>query len=82
MMRLFYALLIHISLSLATPEGKILFENNCLRCHREGSLKPVSFLKKKFKGNPEGIVEMAKRCPWGKGLSNMEIKLIAEWLSK
>jgi len=38
-------------------------------------------LKNKYRNNAEGVLELARRCPWGKGLSDMEMKLIAEWLS-
>ncbi len=75
------ALLAFTYMSFAVPEGKVLFENHCLRCHAQDSPKSVKYLKSKYKGNPSGVVELAKRCPWGQGLSEMEIKLIAEWLS-
>ncbi|WP_457601221.1 c-type cytochrome [Hydrogenivirga sp.] len=68
-------------ISFALPEGKVLFENHCLRCHAPGSPKPVEFLRSKYRSNAEGVLKLAKRCPWGRGLSDMEIRAIAEWLS-
>jgi len=26
-------------------------------------------------------MELAKRCPWGRGLSNMEIEIVSKWLA-
>lgn len=75
-------LLFLIDLALALPEGEVLFKSHCIRCHAQGSEKPLGYLRDKFRGNPEGVVQLAKRCPWGQGLSDMEIKLIAEWLSE
>ncbi len=79
--RILVAMLAFSYMSLAVPEGKLLFDNHCLRCHAPGSGKPLSYLKEKYKNDPDGVLELAKRCPWGRGLSEMEIKLIAEWLS-
>lgn len=76
-----FTLLILISLSFAESEGHYLFKNHCLRCHAENSPKPIPYLKSKYKGNKDAVIQMAKRCPWGKGLSDMEIEVIAEWLS-
>jgi len=69
-------------IAFASPEGEVLFKNHCIKCHAPGSPKPVKFLKSKYSKNPEGVLELAKRCPWGKGLSEMELKLIAEWLAR
>ncbi len=76
------ALFLFSYISSATPEGRLLFENHCIRCHAEGSKKPLSLLRKKYRGNPSGVVDLAKRCPWGRGLSDMEIKVIADWLTR
>jgi len=65
----------------AVAGGKDLYEHHCLRCHTENSQTPTSLIRDRFRGNPEGIVELSKRCPWGRSLSEMEIELIAEWLS-
>ncbi len=67
--------------SLASSEGEDLFRANCLKCHRDNSPAPVFLMKEKFRGKPELIVELAKKCPWGKNLSELEVELIAEWLS-
>lgn len=69
------------STAVAKPEGQIIWESQCQRCHQPGSSKPLSYLKQKYKGNPQGIEEMAKVCPWGKGLSEMEIELVSKWIS-
>jgi len=82
MERILIGLLAFTYISSAVPEGKLLFENHCLKCHAQGSNKPLGYLREKYRNNPAGVVELAKRCPWGRGLSEMEIKLIAEWLSK
>ncbi len=62
-------------------EGEIIFKNSCMRCHTERDKKPLSYLKEKYKGKPEEIMELAKRCPWGQGLSDMEIELVSKWIS-
>lgn len=80
--RVLLALMAFSYISSATPEGKLLFENHCLKCHAQGSSKPLGYLKSKYKNNAEGVLRLAKRCPWGRGLSEMEIRLIAEWLSE
>ncbi len=67
--------------ALSLAEGRDLYEHHCIRCHREDSAKPTEFLKAKFRGKPEAIVELSERCPWGRNLSRMEIEIIAEWLS-
>lgn len=61
------------TLLFAKEPGQVVFENSCQRCHTEGSKKPLSYLREKYKGKPEAITQMAKVCPWGKGLSDMEI---------
>ena len=66
---------------MAKPEGQVIFENSCLNCHQPDSKKPLSYLQKKYKGKAEEIKELAKRCPWGKGLSEFEIELVSKWLS-
>ncbi len=43
--------------------------------------KPLSYLKEKYRGKPEAVMELAKRCPWGRGLSNMEIEIVSKWLA-
>ncbi len=73
-------LILLVSPALAS-DGRVLFEAHCIKCHAPGSPKPLSFLKKKFKNNPQAVVNLAKRCPWGRGLTEMEIKTIAEWLA-
>jgi len=78
---LMFLLLLITYVSFPSPEGRALFENHCVRCHAPGSPKPVGYLKNKYRNNAEGVLELARRCPWGKGLSDMEMKLIAEWLS-
>ncbi len=59
-------------------EGEMIFKNSCIRCHTEKDKKPLSYLKVKYKDKPEEIKELAKRCPWGKGLSDMEIELVSK----
>ncbi len=81
MRRVLIVPLVFSYISLAVPEGRLLFENHCLRCHTEGSKKPVSYLKRKYRNNTRGVLELARRCPWSRGLSEMEIGVIAEWLS-
>ena len=81
MVRVLVVTLVLSYISFAVPEGKLLFDNHCLRCHTPESKKPVSYLKKKYKNNTEGVLELARRCPWGRAISDMEIRLIAEWLS-
>ncbi len=70
-----------ISFSYGKSEGQKLFEQNCLRCHGENSRKPLSYLKRTYKGKPEEIKELAKQCPWGRHLSEEEIDLISKWLA-
>ncbi|EDP76014.1 cytochrome c [Hydrogenivirga sp. 128-5-R1-1] len=79
--KLTFLLLAVTYMSFSSPEGRTLFENHCIRCHAPGSPKPLKFLREKYRDNAEGVLELAKRCPWGKGLSDMEMRLIAEWLS-
>jgi len=74
-------LLLLFSFALAKPEGQIIFENNCLRCHQEGSKKPLSYLKKEYKGRADAVMVLAKQCPWGQGLSDMEIEIVSKWLA-
>ncbi|RLJ70968.1 cytochrome c553 [Hydrogenivirga caldilitoris] len=74
-------LLFLINAAFAVHEGEILFKNHCIKCHAQDSKKPLKYLRQKFQNNPEGVIQLAKRCPWGQGLSDMEVKLIAEWLS-
>ncbi|MFN3599259.1 MAG: c-type cytochrome [Aquificaceae bacterium] len=64
-----------------SSEGEMIFKNSCIRCHTEKDKKPISYLKERYKGKPEEIKELAKRCPWGKGLSDMEIELVSNWLA-
>ncbi len=70
--------LVQIALS---SEGKVLFETHCMKCHAQNSPKPLTYLKEKYRNNPQAVINLAKRCPWGRDLSEMEIKIIAEWLS-
>ena len=74
-----------LSLSLTSfvfaSEGELIFKNSCMRCHTDRDRKPLSYLKEKYKGKPEAVMELAKRCPWGKGLSDMEIEIVSKWLS-
>lgn len=65
----------------AKPEGQIIFENSCLRCHQEGSKKPLSYLKKEYKGRADAVMVLAKQCPWGRNLSDMEIEIVSKWLA-
>ncbi len=74
-------LLVSIGVSFAKPEGQKLFEANCLKCHGENSRKPLSYLKKQYKGKPEEVKELSKQCPWGRHLSEKEIDLISRWLA-
>ena len=76
---LFLALI--FSFGFAKPEGQVIFENSCLRCHQPNSNKPLSYLQKKYKGKAEEVMELAKRCPWGKGLSELEIELVSRWIA-
>ncbi|MFN3871117.1 MAG: c-type cytochrome [Aquificaceae bacterium] len=64
-----------------SSEGEMIFKNSCMRCHTEKDKKPLSYLKEKYKNKPEEIKELAKRCPWGQGLSDMEIELVSKWLA-
>ncbi len=82
-MRVFISVLgLLFSLALASAsEGELIFKNSCQRCHLEGSKKPLSYLKQKYKGKPEAVMELARNCPWGKGLSQMEIELVSRWLA-
>ncbi|MEW6655273.1 MAG: cytochrome c [Aquificota bacterium] len=69
-----------INLSFAS-DGEMIFKNFCMRCHTEKDKKPLSYLKEKYRGKPEAVMELAKRCPWGRGLSNMEIEIVSKWLA-
>ncbi len=80
-MRTMFILLTLTYSAFALPEGEVLFKNHCMRCHTQESPKPLSFLKKKYADKPHEVMELAKRCPWGKGLSDMEIEIIARWLA-
>ncbi len=73
--------LLLIQLGFSKPEGQILFEENCLKCHGENSRKPLSYLKREYKGKPDEIKELAKRCPWARNLSDKEIDIISKWLA-
>ncbi len=79
-MRKFYHLLLLANLCLAS-EGELIFKNSCMRCHTDKNKKPLSYLREKYKGRPEAVMELAKRCPWGRGLSGMEIELVSRWLA-
>ncbi|RMH05498.1 MAG: cytochrome c [Aquificota bacterium] len=70
-----------LSLACAKEAGQVIFENSCKRCHGEGSPKPLSYLQQKYKGNPQAIIHMAKACPWGRRLSEMEIELVSKWIA-
>ncbi|WP_448588416.1 c-type cytochrome [Thermocrinis sp.] len=70
-----------LSIGFAKPEGQVVFENSCLRCHQPDSKKPLSYLQKKYKGKAQEVVELAKRCPWGRGLSDLEIELVSRWIA-
>jgi len=78
---LFIITLSFLSLAVSKPEGQILFEKNCLKCHGENSRKPLSYLKKEYRGKPDEIKYLAQRCPWARGLSEKEIDTIARWLA-
>lgn len=75
-----------LSLSLAgfvfASEGELIFKNSCLRCHTDKDRKPLSYLKEKYRGKPEEVMKLAKICPWGRGLSEMEIEIVSKWLSE
>ena len=75
-----YMLLLFINLCFAS-EGELIFKNSCMRCHTDKDKKPLSYLKEKYKGKPEVVMELAKRCPWGQGLSDMEVELVSKWLA-
>ncbi len=75
-----YMLLLFINLCFAS-EGELIFKNSCMRCHTEKDRKPLSYLKEKYKGKPEAVMELTKRCPWGQGLSEMEAELVSKWLA-
>jgi cytochrome c551/c552 len=62
-------------------DGEMIFKNYCMRCHTEKDKKPLSYLKEKYKGKPEAVMDLAKKCPWGIGLSNMEIEIVSKWLA-
>lgn len=62
-------------------EGELIFKNSCMRCHTDKDKKPVSYLKEKYKGKPEAVMDLIKRCPWGQGLSEMEAELVSKWLA-
>jgi len=64
-----------VSLGFAS-EGKLIF-----KCHTDKDKRPLGYLKEKYKGKPEAVMELAKRCPWGQGLSDMEIELVSKWLA-
>ncbi|MCS7261801.1 MAG: cytochrome c [Aquificaceae bacterium] len=64
-----------------SSEGEIIFKNSCMGCHTEKDRKPLKYLKEKYKGKPQAVAELAKRCPWGQGLSELEIELVSKWLA-
>ncbi|MFN3813859.1 MAG: c-type cytochrome [Aquificaceae bacterium] len=78
---MFLYLFLLTSLALAVPEGKVIFDNNCLRCHQEGSKKPLSYLMREYKGRADAIMVLAKQCPWGRNLSDMEIEIVSRWIA-
>ncbi|MCS6957074.1 MAG: cytochrome c [Aquificaceae bacterium] len=76
--------LIHVTLALGfafASEGELIFKNSCMGCHTDKDKKPLSYLKEKYKGKPDAVMQLAKRCPWGQGLSDMEIELVSKWLA-
>ncbi|MEJ5339682.1 MAG: c-type cytochrome [Aquificaceae bacterium] len=79
-MKRLFAVLFLINLSFAV-EGELIFKNSCMRCHTDKDKKPLGYLKEKYKGKPEAVAELARRCPWGQGLSEMEIELVSKWLA-
>ncbi len=79
-MKKLYIILLLVSLGFAS-EGELIFKNSCIRCHTDKDKKPLSYLKEKYRGKPEAVMELAKRCPWGQGLSEMEIELVSKWLA-
>ncbi|RMH80852.1 MAG: cytochrome c [Acidobacteria bacterium] len=81
-MRYLMALLLMSTFTFAKPPGEVIFQNSCERCHAEGSKKPLSYLRQKYRSNPQGIMELAKVCPWGKNLSDMEIELVSRWIAE
>ncbi|MEZ0360352.1 MAG: cytochrome c [Hydrogenobacter sp.] len=74
-------IVLFLSYAFAVPEGQMIFENNCLRCHQEGSKKPLSYLKKEYKGRSDAVMILAKQCPWGRNLSDMEIEIVSKWIA-
>ncbi|MEN3028810.1 MAG: cytochrome c [Aquificaceae bacterium] len=80
MKRLFLSFLLVTGCTFAS-EGELIFKNSCMRCHTEKDKKPLNYLKEKYRGKPEAVRELAKNCPWGRGLSDMEIELVSKWLA-
>ncbi|WP_340690468.1 cytochrome c [Hydrogenobacter thermophilus] len=80
-MRVFIYTAFLVGFAFAVSEGQMIFENNCLRCHQEGSKKPLSYLKKEYKGRADAIMVLAKQCPWGRNLSDMEIEMVSRWIA-
>ncbi len=79
-MKRFYVLLLLTNLAFAS-EGELIFKNSCMGCHTDKDKKPLSYLREKYKGKPEAVMELVKRCPWGQGLSEMEAELVSKWLA-
>ncbi|MFN3976120.1 MAG: cytochrome c [Aquificaceae bacterium] len=79
-MKKLIASLFLVSLALAS-DGEVIFKNSCMRCHTEKDKKPLSYLKEKYKGKSKEVMELAKRCPWGRGLSSLEIEIVSKWLA-
>ncbi|MEN3034170.1 MAG: cytochrome c [Aquificaceae bacterium] len=79
-MRALLSILAIFAMSFAS-EGETIFRNSCLGCHQENSRKPLSFLKQKYKNRSLEVIQLAKNCPWGKNLSDLEIELVSKWLA-
>ncbi|ADC89470.1 hypothetical protein Thal_0837 [Thermocrinis albus DSM 14484] len=81
MERVWILVVLSFMLAYSKEDGRVIFENACLRCHTENSSKPLRYLMEKYKGKAEEVKALARRCPWGKGLSDMEIDLVSRWLA-
>lgn len=79
-MKILTAVLAFIGFCLSS-DGETIFRNSCIGCHQENSKKPLSYLKQKYRGRSLEVVQLAKNCPWGKNLSELEIELVSKWLA-
>ncbi len=80
-MRASVLLLFILGLSFGKPEGQVIWETQCQRCHVGEGKKDLNYLRQKYRNNPQGIRDLAKVCPWGKSLSDMEIELVSKWIA-